>query len=115
MPATDAVTIDLFDLARERVAAGAAYLDDNEPGWAARIDLNRLNLGSCFGCILGQLYGSYSGAPVFDEDDDRIEVAEPLGFDTTGPWRGNPSYEHLNAAWRTEIAARTAGPDAMRE
>jgi hypothetical protein len=39
----------------ERVAAGAAWLDEHHPGWVDRIDLNVLDLESpCF-CVLGQL------------------------------------------------------------
>jgi len=48
------------DLAPEtvqaRVARGAALLDEKLPGWDQRIDLDRLNLGDCFTCILGQLF-----------------------------------------------------------
>lgn len=40
----------------ERVAAGAALLDERQPGWWQRINLDSLDLGSCVGCILGQLY-----------------------------------------------------------
>ena len=38
-----------------RVAAGAAYLDEREPGWWERIDLDRLNMSAECGCVLGQL------------------------------------------------------------
>ena len=39
----------------ERVAAGAAWLDENQPGWWQRIDLATLDLASSCRCILGQL------------------------------------------------------------
>ena len=40
--------------ARE-VAAGAAWLDENWPGWEREIDLGSLDVaGSCEQCILGQ-------------------------------------------------------------
>lgn len=39
----------------ERVAAGAAYLDDREPGWWERIDMDRLDMSAECLCVLGQL------------------------------------------------------------
>jgi len=48
-----------FQDARERVAKGAAHLDQVTPGWASRIDTGNLHLGSCFRCVIGQLLGSY--------------------------------------------------------
>ena len=43
----------------ERVAAGAAFLDEHEPGWADRVNLKRLYIGSTCNCMLGQLRGEY--------------------------------------------------------
>lgn len=40
---------------RQRVEAGAAYLDGVLPGWWEKIDLETLNLGSNCRCVLGQL------------------------------------------------------------
>jgi hypothetical protein len=40
----------------ERVAAGAAWLDEREPGWEGRIDLDALSLGDSCKCVLGQLH-----------------------------------------------------------
>ena len=48
----------------ERVAAGAAWLDENQPGWWQRIDLGELNLASSCRCVLGQL-----APPEITEDD----------------------------------------------
>ena len=41
----------------QAVHAGADLLDHARPGWYRRIDLDLLNLDSCFDCILGQAYG----------------------------------------------------------
>ncbi|HEU5032738.1 MAG TPA: hypothetical protein VFV01_48000 [Spirillospora sp.] len=41
---------------RERVAAGAAWLDEKQPGWEARVNTERLNMESTCDCILGQVY-----------------------------------------------------------
>lgn len=40
----------------ERVALGSAFLDRHFTGWWERIDLNILDIDSCEGCVLGQLW-----------------------------------------------------------
>ncbi len=39
----------------ERIARGAAFLDERAPGWRQRIDLEKLELSSCVACVLGQV------------------------------------------------------------
>lgn len=43
----------------ERVAAGATFLDEREPGWWRRIDVDRLSISDSCNCILGQLAGGF--------------------------------------------------------
>jgi len=96
----------------ERVARGAALLDEKVPGWAGRISLGELDLSSCTFCVLGQLFavdafvepdwdsGYDLGRRVLDlEDDDDLH-----GFDRyyVEPW------SELNAEWRRVITERTA-------
>ena len=38
----------------ERVALGAAWLDDAHPGWRDRVDIDRLDVGDSCDCVLGQ-------------------------------------------------------------
>jgi hypothetical protein len=64
----------------ERVAAGAAFLDQTEPGWDARIDLDRLDIGSDCGCVLGQLHGSYSSALGYVFDPAELDPDISRGF-----------------------------------
>jgi hypothetical protein len=40
----------------ERVARGAAWLDEKYPQWFTKIDLSILDLGDCTQCVLGQVY-----------------------------------------------------------
>lgn len=42
-----------------KVADAAKFLDEKAQGWANKIDLKRLNMGSPCDCVLGQMYGSY--------------------------------------------------------
>lgn len=41
---------------KERVARGAAWLDEKYPGWFLKIDLGTLDLSRCTQCVLGQVY-----------------------------------------------------------
>ena len=51
----------LDEPAEARVARGARLLDEYwGPGWRDRIDRDRLDMASDFGCVLGQLYGWYA-------------------------------------------------------
>lgn len=46
-----------------RIKEAAELLDKEMPGWASKIDVNILSMGSPFRCILGQLYGCYDKSP----------------------------------------------------
>lgn len=95
---------------RERVAAGAAWLDQHRPGWPLRIDLITLDVRYPEYCVLGQ---------EFDDFDDRphalldLYVAEVHGF-YVQPWRGRnladvmDEYRVLTREWRALIEARRA-------
>jgi hypothetical protein len=90
----------------ERVAAGAAFLDEHEPGWAARIDLDRLALEDCQDCVLGQILGSFDDG-LLDlnlEDPGAIE----LGFMEPGLFLIDTNYPDLTAEWKRVITERRA-------
>ena len=82
----------------ERVAAGAAFLDEQDPDWWRNLDLQSLDLGSCTRCVLGQLSGTFgTGLVVFDLDD---EGARNLGFNTF------IGFDALTAEWKRVITGR---------
>ena len=87
----------------QRVAAGAALLDQKNPGWRERINVEELQLWSRFQCILGQLYGVYEtglgalGAYGNDGYNNELDWAIRHGFN--GRF-GDP----LNEAWKRELA-----------
>jgi hypothetical protein len=94
----------------ERVARGAALLDEGVPGWAERIDLTELELASCYSCVLGQLF-----ALEYDAEDGSPFGAgiKALGIEGSvrGPvWYGfdGASIEGLEAEWWRVIDARQA-------
>lgn len=109
--------------ARERVAKGAAHLDQVRPGWERRIDTGTLTLHDPCGCIVGQLcntgYMFSAGLVMLRVSEGK--TAEALGFERD-TWGGEPSgklltraqveawsreqYGYLQDAWIEAIAAR---------
>jgi hypothetical protein len=68
---------------RETIELGAAWLDERLPGWAQAINLERLELDSSCGCVLGQLAEDLPGA-----------VKQPT-TSLTGPW----TFWSVVASW----------------
>ena len=84
----------------ERVAKGAAFLDEREPGWDERIDLDRLDIDSNCRCILGQLH-----------DKSYATGRRALGLRGHGVGLGfypsaSDSPHALTAEWERVITAR---------
>jgi hypothetical protein len=95
------------NLMAERAAVGAALLDAEVPGWAKRIELEELDLGSPHRCVLGQLYGSYArglSAVGLGWLRGTRDGSRERGF-TAYPSEGD-TFAELTAAWRGEVAAR---------
>lgn len=102
---------------KEAAARGARLLDDIKPGWYKLIDLGQLDMGNCYRCILGQVYGDYDRAiGLWPEaadlttvlpiemilPNDRIDFAVDHGFSLPShyPWEG------LADAWAAEVKHR---------
>jgi hypothetical protein len=108
----------------EPVRKGAALLDEQEPGWADRIELGDLEMHNpCF-CVLGQLHNSYGQGlaavglvmgTVEDPFPDYVR-APKYGFaigDTDLPY--GPAWAALEAAWVVEILKRRSEDDLTPE
>ena len=93
----------------ERVAAGAALLDEREPGWWQRINLARLDLEAPCRCILGQLDDDL-GEGRWRDLLARFGVAACddayYGFNAEEGRQEPGQYASLTAAWRELIGAR---------
>lgn len=103
----------------ERVAAGAAWLDEHDPGWwrtdapedpslgrdAQPIDLDRLDLASPCMCVLGHRWGHYAHARL-----EAINGHDAVGFGFDAETDVYPDrrveYQHLTAEWRRVIRER---------
>lgn len=100
----------------DRVARGAALLDEQVPGWERRIDPDRLDVTSACGCILGQVFGSYDDGcrqlQLGVTDDELFEVdtleAARHGFETYGL----SLYVDLQDAWDNMLATRVLSASA---
>jgi len=83
---------------------GALFLDKKQPGWAEKIDVDRLYMASPTNCILGQLfYGNYMiGYGQLGIDSHPRKVG--LGFIPSMKDSLLPGA--LTEAWKKEIADR---------
>lgn len=99
---------------RERVAAGAAVLDHDTPGWAQNIDLDQLDMTHGSKCVIGQTFGTYfavigrlSGQRGYDDQDDWAMrhgfTADPDRTDPDNYYRHNQEWEELNRAWSEHV------------
>lgn len=117
----------------DRVAAGAAFLDEHDPGWwradvERAIDLDALNLGLTEHCILGQrcpvdtyfnshewmgrydaLAAALSGIEACDRSD-LDDWAIPLGFQAAAEDEDTEDgeFDALTAEWARVITERRA-------
>lgn len=95
----------------ERVAKGAAFLDERTPGWWQRIDLSSLDMDDADQCVFGQVCGPYheSAIEIFGNN---WGAPAAHGFNAEGGERTYAEWAfeiaELDAEWRRAIAARTA-------
>jgi hypothetical protein len=77
----------LYSRSDERVENGAAWLDENYPGWYLRIDTTTLDVSSSYSCICGQLFVNnildtsgfdYAEKEIFNRQSETMAM---LGFD----------------------------------
>lgn len=96
---------------RENAQRGAAWLDQLQPGWAARINPERLKMQSCLDCILGQIFGNYNeGLILAGFPLSPITLRHPKGADDWAFHHGflgdDWNRGHLTDAWKHEITLR---------
>ena len=94
--------------AEERVAAGAAWLDEHRPGWERMVDLCILEMSDVEWCICGQAkaWDTASLTPIRSVDLGFFHNAhEEMPVDE---WRVAVAadYVALDAAWRSLIKDR---------
>lgn len=103
---------------KERVAAGARWLDKHEPGWADQIDGTALRMENSRMCVLGQVYGSFHGDAA-GRATYRVsvplgrkyaigfgDVAADRGFNAHSNYAIMHEYMLLEQEWQRVIKAR---------
>lgn len=87
---------------RERVARGAALLDERVPGWERAVNLDYLAMQSKCHCVIGQLLGDYTLGR------RRMELSPQDGIDLGFDGDSEGDYSKLQAEWRSLIESRRA-------
>jgi hypothetical protein len=86
---------------RGNIKRGAAWLDKHYPDWEWRINLDKLDLGRCSECVLGQLAGGYLTAM----ETLLIDPADH-GFYLEDTAVNAGAYKRLTNAWKQFILER---------
>src|SRR5579859_5527888 len=92
----------------QRVQRGIALLDEHIPGWRARIDVARLDMGSGEDGLIEQLYGTFHKGRLalgLTWNHDETGCIEN-GFDIAGNERGENNlrdWRVLTEAWRRAL------------
>jgi hypothetical protein len=103
----------------ERVARGAALLDQRRPGWAELVDPDRLDMQLEYEDVLGQLYGTFAeginslAGHAFWPDPAAVAFAVAHGFelgdDQPGRVGAPRHYAELTGCWRAKLTHRRGG------
>lgn len=93
----------------EYVQAGVKLLDEKQPDWRSKIDVERFSVVHRDRCVLGQLFGWYGTGLValglFTLDDDWGSASDsgaPYGFTVAG-WDKPEEWEELQTLWEQEL------------
>lgn len=107
--------------ARERVARGAALLDQHVPGWAAQIDVGKLSIAgtTCIAFQLGHKVGGYEGGSDAylwtHRQIDMMGRGHKVGFFyPDGETNPAGAFALLQDAWIEAIADRIVAGDGER-
>lgn len=95
---------------KARVNRGIRKLDKEKPGWATKVNVNSLEMGSNRMCVLGQLAGKR----------DAYDLAEELGLDdakleTHGFMIDYDNEDQQDILWKEAITARKAEARAAKK
>lgn len=94
-------TTGLFN--EEEVKRGIALLNQKNPGWREKVDLETLNMLKVAGCTLGQVYKDYYEGLIELGLTDTDDSAVQYGFQMPGVEAGfgveDEDYDELTATW----------------
>lgn len=94
----------------EKVKRGMALLDQFEPGWVDKVDLQALQISHPMFCVLGQVYGEFDEATKqfwgSESSAYRLAMAQAHGFDRSV----GSEYAELTDVWHLAIMMRRSTP-----
>ncbi len=87
----------------EKIENGIKWLNKYVPDWLGRINIDELNMNSCWKCILGQLFGEYLKAVTRMGITDHH--AEMMGFEILdyAEYKREDLMVYLTDLWRDAI------------
>jgi len=89
----------------DRVRAGIAWLDGNEPGWRGVVNPDELKVQSLCNCVLGQVFGFAGLAQTGLARNERVDLGFWHDKDEVGNDKGaDEYYAGLDAEWRRVLA-----------
>lgn len=93
------------------IRRGVKKLNQTVPNWRLLVNDSTLDIGDCYNCLTGQVFGSYENAlevmRIDDSDADYYGFA--LNIDP-GEARYKPEYERLTELWKQEIWGQNDSP-----
>lgn len=94
----------MADTYAARVKRGARLLDEKVPGWAGKVNVERLDMTDCESCVVGQVFGEFmEGVEEIKPDYKTWEA----WVTRRGYWADTlTKYPRLDALWRAEIERR---------
>lgn len=99
----DWTAVDLS--AGARVARGMTYVQRVYPDALSRVDLDTLDMGEPYSCVLGQLHGEYAMSPEFMAGTYGFRYAHGfIGQDDRG-FTCRMDHERLTELWRVAFRA----------
>jgi len=92
------------------VTKGAAWLDQNAPGWYDKADINTLDMSVCDTCILGAVFGAKSSFTLNADMTFAVEHGFSLwlAHNQDNRKENERKYRLLAATWIREILRRRA-------
>lgn len=100
---------------RIRAVRGARYLDEIDPGWHDRLEIDQLELSSGSACVLGQLHGDFQlglgRSHLVNLSSAPRASLSPVAYGFLCVQSGSVAdrerdYERLNEAWMEEVRKR---------
>lgn len=97
---------ELLERTRNEVAAGVAILDQIEPNWYNRIDLDAFKMSNPNFCVMGQVFGPNDWPEVFATGPEDLGVYTPVWWSNDTHGESTAYYDAAEPFWRSAIADR---------